>query len=73
MDEWERNADAVAKKIAAPEEYDVEITRERTETYANIAESAHRNALQITLDAAKNVDVAPSGTWMWMFQWSKMR
>ena len=55
MNEWEQNADAVAEQIA--EEYGVKITRERTETYANIAESTHRNALQITLDAAKNVDV----------------
>jgi len=55
MNRWEQHVDSTAARIA--NQYDVKISRKMVESYKNVAECAHPNALEITKKAFENVNV----------------
>ncbi len=71
MDQWEKNADEIAAKIA--KKYDVKISRKMIDNYKNVAECSHPKALEITQTAFTNagvninIETARAGTTAAMF------
>lgn len=55
MDMWENNAEQLANLIA--KKYDVTITHKKIDSYKNVGECAHPNALEITKKAFENAGV----------------